>query len=485
MDGLSNVFPSGKRLIKQIERDDAINALGLKLDCISFLKKRSLLSDSALNAVEEDTRQRLRQVKYETDVSGGRIHLNPQKLTNEIEVFFRRKFFVFRQDSRSRDQREIQLREYLKHQSDRLFIDELAHHICYSNKMAIDYLLSNLRHNFLRFKLESAIDKAFQEHHEPNVVPFKKAITIPLDYYCETWLTISKERSFYVGIVQRVADRLPIAHPGNPESYILVSEAITESVVEHFEHLLTACKQAWGSQTKNVVIRSVLGTLNNSEYSSDTVLKEALEHELENIFTDTEGWLAINSNPIRKEFELKELFLFEATNFSSAKTRRRPISVTCYDKPDGEPATRRTKDILISGELFAGVVQLVQNLLENAFQYCSLPMATTLIDIKLFDLGNGATRIEFRNTFARQLRDDMRRRVVAFNKRVEEAKSEASSKNTDAPVHVGGSGLKRIYFDLHDYLGDKFSIKSLGTEIGSDIFLVVCELFDQGPLTNE
>ncbi|SIT77160.1 hypothetical protein SAMN05421665_0510 [Yoonia rosea] len=476
MDGLSNIFPSGRKLLKHVERNDAINALSLKLDCVSFLKIRDIIHHESLDAIDADARHRLRQVKYEDDISGGRIHLNSAKLRSEIRTFFGKNHYAIPQQTRSNDQREVELRNFLLRDYNQKFAERLTYHICFSSKFALDYLLSNLRHSFLRFKLETAIDKSFEPYPEAHVPAFKSSIKIPLDAYCKDWLTISKTRSFYKGLRSMILSHLSLVESAKADDYDAVSDMIVDEVIGSYQRLLVACKQVWGSGAKEEILEAVLSTLLGTNYATDSVLLDSLTKNFEYIFADTEGWLSINQNPIQASFALRELFEFEATNYSSARTHRRPITVSCYDKEEGGKPIDRVKDVYLSGELFGGVVQLIQNLLQNSFQYCSLPIKQIRVEVAIIDLGQDHIEVEFRNAFAPEVRGKMRDQVKKFNQMVSQARAAAKIDGGIAPVEVGGSGLKRIFFDLQDHLGDDFWLLAKDDEINRDTFLVQCGL---------
>lgn len=476
MDGLSNIFPSGRKLLTQIERDDAINSLSLKLDCVSFLKIRGVISSENLNAIEADARHRLRQVKYEDDVSGGRIHLNVKKLRSEIRNFFRKHHYAIPQQTKSNDQREVELRNFLLREYNDKFSENLTYHICFSSKFALDYLLSNLRHSFLRFKLETAIDKVFEPITNANVSKFKSSIKPPLDDYCRNWLTISKTRSFYKDLRAMILLHLSLVESAKGKDYDVVSDMIVEEVIKSYKILLNTCKKVWGSAAKDEILDAVMLTLKDTDLGDDTVIKDSLSKNLNYIFSDTEGWLSINQNPIQSSFALRELVEFEATNYSTARTHRRPITVSCYEKTGGGKLVYRTKDVYLSGELFGGVVQLIQNLLQNAFQHCLLPIKQIKIEVAIIDLGQDRIEVEFRNVFSSEAQREMRERVVKFNQMVSRAREAAKNGGGSAPLEVGGSGLRRIFFDLQDYLADEFWLEANDKEIKRDTFVVCCGL---------
>lgn len=476
LDTIANVFPSSSKLIDHVERDDAINALSLKLDCISYLNKRGLLKRSLLRSVDESTRQRLRQVKYESEIKSGRIRLNSKKMSQEILNFSIENYHIPFSSKSSADAREQKLRSIILEQTNRHFSEELANHICFRSKMAFDYLLSNLRHNFLRFKLESTIDDAFHGHRNVNVVPLKKCIETPLNNYCKIWLTISKDRSFFAELEQEIYNFLKGRYLTVEDDYINFSNYIYEMSKYKFDCLLQDCKRVWTTQVRLEVINEVMTEYGCSNFGEDTGISEALSGGLENAFADTEGWLSINDKPIRDTFALRELFLFEATNYSTAKTRRKPFEVHCYDASTnrGTPALM-ARDVLISGELFDPLVQLIHNLLENAYKHSALAIANTSISVSILDLGDDKIRIEFRNNFNSSRRLAMSEMIGKFRKKLNELKSQASAADKEAPIQTGGSGVKRIFFEFHSLLGENFLFDVSDDEIGQDRFLVICE----------
>ncbi|MCP4385550.1 MAG: hypothetical protein GY798_29750 [Hyphomicrobiales bacterium] len=470
MDTIVNVFPSSSELIEQVDRNDAVNALSLKLDCIAYLKKKRIIAHSDLDTIEESTRQRVRQVKYETETSSGRIRLNKRKFADLVFEFVCDSY-EFRTENTLVEIHDREIRTYLENRWNRRFAAQAADFICFRCRFALDYLLSNLRHNFLRFKLESAIDAAFHGQDVEQAPLFKSIITDPLDEYCEDWLTISSESSFFDKLVGDIYQILSEFDPSKDEGYRHLSDKISTIAIKLYEQLLTECREAWTSNVKLEITKVVEEKLNSEKYGSNTALREALIGELEKAFMDTEGWLSVNDSPLNSEFGLRELFIFESTNFSTAKTRRKPVSAHCYKKSTSKSKAKiLANDVIIPGELFDAMVLLVQNLLENAFQYSGLPAASTAIDVEIIDCGMDGVTIRFKNNFDTEKRTEVKRLLREFNKRLREAENEANQ----APLHTGGSGLKRIYFELFSVFGSNFDLRADGSEIRKGTFLVVC-----------
>lgn len=466
MDTIANVFPSETNLLARMPRDDAVNALSLKLDCIAYLQKRGLMKNTFLRSVEDATRQRLRQIKYENDASSGRIRLSATKLRGEISHFIVNHWDSVVQDEHTLTIGEESLRLFLANRRRSQFAKLLTHFICFESRVAFDYLLSNMRHNFLRFKLEGAIDSAFHLHDGADVSALKRAIKPSLDEFCANWLTISPNRSFFNSMTEEFF-RLTL-EIGDDTSELV--GRVAGVATARFEQLLHACKIAWTSQVHDEIALAVSSQLSMSRYEDESSLREAVLGELGRAFADSGGWLTVNNLPFEAKFGLKELFIFEAVNFSSAKTRRRPFQVQCFSGAR-EKISTRIEEVYVSGNLFDAMVQLVQNLLENAFAHSGLPVANTAIDISIFESREGI-RIEFRNKFDPDKRDQMERKLKEFSERIKQAMKNVH----DAPLASGGTGLKRIFFELHSVLQATFSMRAENSEFGRDTFLVICTL---------
>lgn len=469
MDMIANVFPSETSLLTQITRNDAVNALSLKLDCIEYLRTRGIIKGAALRAIEDSTRQRLRQIKYETNASSGRIRLSETKLQAEVSKFLDEHWpLVLSGDSTSQIDEET-LRLYLVRRRKTQFSERLTHHICFDCRVAFDYLLSNMRHNFLRFKLESAIDKAFHLHDGVDVSQFKTCIKPPLDEFNSYWLTISRERSFFRLMAEDILKL--IKETTNDVGAVAVH--VTHVATTRFERLLQACRAAWISKVQLEVDAAVSSQFDNSRFRSDSGLKDALLGELKSAFEDSEGWLTVNDSPIEAAFGLKELFIFESVNFSSAKTRRKPFSVQCFLGSPGRAVP--TSEITVAGALFDAMVQLVHNLLENAFAYSGLAVANTAIDVSIY-AGDDMIRIEFRNKFDPDKRVQIEKNLRDFSEKLRQASQSAG----DAPRASSGTGLKRIYFELYSVMHSNFSMRATNREFGQNTFLVICTFGRKG-----
>ncbi|MEJ6404784.1 hypothetical protein [Yoonia sp. 2307UL14-13] len=472
MDSIANIFPSSQKIIEQVDKSYTVNALTIKLDCISYLKKRGLLKKSLLKSAEESTRQRLRQIKYETDTSEGRIRLSTTKLASTIMEFYLEEFNQVQFEPTVEDHRQSALHDFLEDRAYDTFSEALTQHICFESRVALDYLLSNLRHNFLRFKVESGIDAAFHRLNE-DLTSYKSVISDTLEDYYRKWLTLYDDRSFFKGLMSQINDVLHEAHSVDSLPPRIISERIAKITKDRFDSLLLTCREVWMGEVRQEVIDLVKGELSFGNHANDTALEDAIETELGRVFEDAEGWLTVNNNPINREFGLRDLFLFESTNFSSARTRIKPLQVECYEHgPETKVPIFTGRDVKIPGHLFDAMVQLVQNLLENAFKYSLLPLSEISISVSIIDRFEDGISIEFRNNFDREYKDEVRRNLVHFNEKIKTA----SKVVADAPLDVGGSGLRRIYFEFFTVFGEDFDLAADSSEFSKDTFLVVCTL---------
>ena len=473
MDSIANIFPSSGKISAEIERSYAVNALTIKLDCLSYLKKRKVLDGQQIRAVEESTRQRLRQIKYETDTSEGRIRLSIEKLTSTILEFYLDHFDLFSLPAPDTDHRQSALQNYLEDKAFEIFSEGLARHICFKSRIALDYLLSNLRHNFLRFKVESGIDEVFHSHPGKDLTGFKSAITETLDDFYRTWLTLYEDRSFFSGLVAQITEQMHRFHGNEPLPPKTIAHEIATETKSRFDALLLECRRIWTGEVKDEVIALLKDELTVSDLANETALNDAIEVEMGRVFDDAEGWLTVNKNPMNREVGLKDLFIFESTNFSSARTRIKPLEVECFEKiQDSERFIPVRRDIMVPGHLFDAIVQLVQNLLENAFKHSLLPISETEISVSIVDKFEDGILIEFRNKFDPEKKSLVNRRLISFNEKVDQARRAV----LDAPIDVGGSGLRRIFFEFHSVFGGEFSLLADNTEFKNNIFVVRCAL---------
>ena len=469
MDTIANVFPSPTNIGSHVPYTETTNALSLKLDCVSYLKKRNLIGNVALEEIEESTRQRLRQVKYEEDRREGRIRFSAQRMSSEIRQFIKTNYSPPMLEKSTNDDKENDLQEFLKNRFDRSFSTKLTKFICFENRFAFDYLVSNLRHNFLRFKLESAIDSAFCDVVEPTVTQFKTAMQGELNEFCADWLTLYETRSFFEGLresLYKIFNSFDSSEVLDTKSLSLDISRISKG---KFDRLLTECRRVWRTNVKTAIVAEVIERFEFSEYASDTNLKDLLVNQLEKSFDDAENWLTVNDTPITREIGLRELFIFESTNFSSATTRLKPLHVECHSKVN-ENSYQNVKDIVVSGGLFDAMVQLIQNLLENAFEYSGLSISDTSIFISIFDLNESKLKIHFRNNFNSKKRSEISNLVKKFNSMASIAQSEAGT----VPLYTGGSGLRRIFFEFENLSDYNFELKASKNEFYKDIFLIEC-----------
>ncbi len=473
IDRIVNVFPSETDLPDSLERNEAINALSLKLDCLSFLKKRNIVSPYQLAVSEEETRQRLRQIKYEVEASGGRIRLSHAKISRQISVFIGEYWRTSRYFSSQSEISDEAIRQLLEARAKSQLSQSISTFVCFESKSALDYLLSNLRHNFLRFKIERAIDDAFTGTSGYRVNLFKECIGDLLEEFCTKWLTISPRRSFMENMRAEIISLNLITRDHSIEDREKLSDKVAAIVMDHFERLLLACRTAWSSIYCRRTIEILTQRLARVKEGVDTGLKDRIESNVSRAFQESEMWMTINPKPIASEFGLKELFVFESTNFSSAKTRTRPIQVQCFKvQMDFGKPTRVSRDVKVPGTYFDAMVQLVHNLLENAFKHSGLSISNTHIEVKIIDSAPKGVVIEFRNKFAPEKRSEMRSRLAHFTEAFLGALESASR----APLSSGGSGLKRIVFELYNVFKSDFELSASDREFNKDTFLVTCRV---------
>ncbi len=479
IDIVAGIFPSKTKVLPDRKRNGAVNALSLKLDCIYYLKRHGLLRLATLSAIEEETRQRLRQVKYETDLGSGRIRVDVQRLSQSIHRHLadRDEWTVVG----AIGQEAVDLKVYLRDRGRQVFCDRLARFICFESRFSFDYLMSNLRHNLLRFKLESAVDSAFHAHKHRRTGQLKAIIEADLEDYCRDWLTISKERSFFLGLVKELEGCAASKLFDQDDKLEFVSNEFAGLAISRFKSLLADCRRAWKTLFWRQVKRSVLLYLDLAGLQKDTALRERLMSALATAFQECEKWLNLNDNPMSRTFGLKDLFVFESTNFSSAKTRVQPFDVTCYNSTEkGRVPQVTALDIHLPGRYFEAMVQLVQNLLENAYVHSDLPISATKIEVSIFSLDGDRIRIEFRNNFDPQKRDLMQKRLNEFNHKI----AGLRRRPENAPAQTGGSGTKRILFEFGNVTGAQFSIRADNSEFTKRQFLIVCE-FTNAPVKGD
>lgn len=472
IDIVSGIFPYKTKLIPDKKRNGAVNALSLKLDCISYLKRHGPLRSQALSAIEEETRQRLRQVRYETDLGSGRIRVDEHRLSQSIQRHMADSDEWSVEGAIGQPIGVGDLEVYLRNRGRQAFCYRLARFICFESRFSFDYLMSHLRHNLLRFKLESAVDAAFHSHMYARTGLLKAVIEVDLEEYCQRWLTISKERSFFAGLVSDLEGSEASLLFDRSDRLEYVSNEFAILAISRFSSLLADCRRAWRTTLWSQVASSVDGSLDEMGLQNDTALRERLVTALKTAFSECEKWLNLNDNPMSPTFGLKDLFLFESTNFSSAKTRVQPFIVSCIDATEkGRVPHITARDIQLPGRYFDAMVQLVQNLLENAYDHSELPITSTKIDVSIIALEGHRIRIEFRNNFDPQKRELMQERFVDFNSKIDDLRRRPGN----APAKTGGSGTKRIVFEFDNIIGAHFSIKADNSEFSKRQFLIVCE----------
>lgn len=472
IDVIAGIFPPSRPLLKGGMLSDAVNPLTFKLDCIIYLKRNGLLRSPALSAIEDETRQRLRQVRYETELGSGRIRVTQPKLSQSIRRYVEEALEVAFAGTPTFPIDDTDLQSFLRERGKQIFCERLARYICFESRVSFDYLMSHLRHNLLRFKLESTIDRVFHSHRDIRTEQLKVLIESELDVYCRMWLTISPNRSFFSGLVGDFYEYLSSRKDAESQDLNMLGAGFAGLALSRFKALLADCRVAWRTQFKADLSSSLDAQLVLMGLDSDSALKARLASALDAAFSECENWLNINDSPISRRFGIKDLFQFESINFSSAKTRIQPFTVSCYDARErGRTPHLTGRDIVLPGRYFDAVVQLVHNLLENAYDHSGLPIANTFIDVAIYELWGGRIRVEFRNNFESHSKDLMQQRVTEFNNKIDEIKH----KPANAPAKTGGSGLNRILFEFSNLPRTRFYIRASNSHFSKFQFLVICE----------
>ena len=444
----------------------------MKLDCISYLAKRRIIPSDELMIIEEQTRNRLRQIKYHADAASGRIRISEQRLASEINSYLNKLSEQYSQVSALVGASGDDIRDFLDERWQKLSSLQLSNFVCFKSRVAFDYLLSNLRHNFLRFRLESAIDSAFDSRKGADAIMCKTAIADELASYCEIWLTISPKRSFFADLDAMFKEHLPDRSAdlsGNERS---VSAILAGVAISHFSSLLDDCREQWRGPTQIRITNLALEVVQKLGLGNDTTLRDAIHSCLGRAFDDSAGWLTVNDRVLDAEFGLREFFKFEATNFSTAKTRRQPLVIECFRYNSAQGKRFRTRqDIAMASQLRDAMIAVIHNLLENAYRHCGLSVASTAIEVQIVDLG-AEVLIEVRNNFSRDKAREMREAVRTVN---DLAKGNAIV-DSSTPRQSGGSGVRRIRFELDSVVAGRYSISASDAELHMGKFLVAVQI---------
>lgn len=468
IDNIVNVFPTIKVPVREPRHKEAVNTLTTKLDCIRYIRTKRILPDAETRPIERECRRLLRHTYFEASASEGRIRVSRKQLAIAIQYHVAEEVESQLQLVDELNITGSSLRHAIIDRRLELCADSTASWICFECRYAFDYLLSNLRHNFIRFKIESAIDEVFKPT-DFECDALKIAIAGTIDEFNYLWLTINPRRSFYAKLKDNILDVLRSDYnSGGLQTDI--SGRIAGLSIDAFRVLLEKCRENWETKYREACFQELKEQAESQSSDVDTVLVDQLGHALDKVFSESSEWMKINEDATALDFGLKELCDFEAAVFSSAKTKRPEFSVVCY-KGRRRNANVIHTDFIIKGEHFDRCSILIQNLLENAYGNSYLPVAETEIEISIIQQEQ-SLRLEFRNRFKMEERLRIESDVAAFNSAVRLASAELY----DAPIETGGSGIKRIIYEFSPVNEGKFSISALSDEIIRGIFLVVCDL---------
>jgi hypothetical protein len=446
--------------------NEASLALSTKLDCISYVKTNNILPRSHTRPIEAECRRILRHIKFQVDTGSGRIRLNELQFTSSI----RSRLEMIGNDllipnSALSDER---LRYAIASRNLKTCSIAITQWVCFECRFAFDYLLSNLRHNFLRFSVERGIEKAFEGVPEFDFDDAKIAAAGVVERFNQRWLTIDANRSFFRGLQQKIADILgendSVDHWKAPE----VASKISNISIVDFDGLLRVCRDQWSEIFRVLTREAILGSLAGHDLSHHAALSDKLESRLDEAFEESSMWISINDTGTNPDFGLMELFNFEATVFSTAKTKSQQVNIVRYDN-SAQSRNIIFDDLKIRGEYLDLFVVLIQNILENAIDKCGLPKKEMRIDIYIISKHDSVV-VEFRNRFDSDRLVEMRAGVRRFNERVGVASRDIGS----VPLESGGSGARRIVYEFGAASLSGFSIEASAAELSRKWFLVRC-----------
>jgi hypothetical protein len=466
LDNVVYAFSKPTAIVASSKQNEASLALSTKLDCISYIKTNKILPGSHTRPIESECRRILRHIKFEIDTGTGRIRLNKIQFTNSIrsrlEMIVNE---ILIPDSALSDER---LRQAIASRNIRICSSEITQWVCFECRFAFDYLLSNLRHNFLRFRVETGIEKAFEGVTGFDFDDAKIAAAEVVERFNQRWLTIDAKRSFFSGLQEQIAGILK--EGGGVENWQapeLMSKISNVSIVD-FDDLLCMCQRQWSEVFRVQTLEAIMRSFDGHDLSQHAALSDKLESGIDEAFEESSMWISVNDTGANPDFGLMELFEFEATIFSTAKTRSNHVQISRFDN-SAQSRNMIFEDLIVRGEYLDSFVILIQNILENAIEKCGLPKSEVRIAIDIISKHDSVV-VEFRNRFDSERRAEMRVGVRRFNERVGAAERGIGS----VPLESGGSGVRRIIYEFGASSLSGFSIEASAAELSRDWFLVRC-----------
>jgi hypothetical protein len=488
IERLANAFPSSitnpKNLIASPEGRPSL----LRIELVKNGVDLGMISKDRATKIIEDETNHLRQDKFNSIYSGGRVRIDWQYLEEEFCKTFEDDFeFLFQllpQFSRNphSDDAEV-LKQFIA------ILSKTAASAALSDSPAslAQSLSNNLKHGVIVPRFMRAFGDTFaavarlqgrtEDVSDANYrALFGKdgAITLlKLRQQAQRVVEDFQERQLNVAQSTSVEERLAsdfektlLGHTGTAKDAIgIILRVYEESVSkfldgarEYFEKTVRGEMSALIGKTRSAVqVKQTRSSGTRATTASNAVATfvDFLEGNLEQAGRDVAKWLALSApHGDGTDFKISDLVKFEATTLILADYAKLSVKYT-YQSGSRSDAANRTyvNEPTIAGAYFEAFHEIIHNLISNAYSKSGLDVKTA-IEVRTVLSGTNGTdmTISCANTFAQNKADSIKR---DFPSTVRKAKNKGYSKSAGKE---GLSGFSKIRLVCDRVLGKSVAI---------------------------
>ena len=420
-------------------------ALGTRLQLVKLIMARSEVDNDYLKKLEEEIKDSIWELHYKADENEGRIKINIGHFVDDVRSFMGRDLdFSLRLPVSYRNEKiyKIQKAGYSE-----AIAEKIVSYICFGSRYSFNEVLGNkLRHNFLNLRIQKSAKKVLSSHNVDlnHRVFIGTVIESSVKKFCEQWITIYSDRSFFQELTEEVKLIIDDALSGNDSLAEVDCFSVCSRSLKSLEDLLRECRSRWVGEYKNNLKDSIFSFLKENIEDINQAMLDVLSNEMDKAFDESSRWISVNKKNDIECFKVGVHLKFEAKYFDEIGVLDDNISFRTFIDD------HRSDDIEMSGDYYELLSCVVENAIGNAIEHSDLK-EKTIIEV-VYRVANGRLSIEFSNTHTE--RDDVVARKLEYSiAKMEEYKS------TMKLGDKGGTGLIRIDNHLATMFGKDYSLR--------------------------
>ena len=457
---------------------DEYFALFGQLLILEFLDKKDVLPQNVVDIRRDELRDFIRHLHYSSDRNSGMIKIDQYDFENEVRRFFTNNYVTIisavhaiRKLCTIFNSTDSQL---VKTFSYHLSLS-LAKHVCFSSRIAFDYILSNrLRHGWLERRLEKAVLDFGQGQacrgSDLDMQALCGALKHLVDQFCLEHLTLKSDNQAFEGFVNLIQRWFERHLPNDPEPPLV--EKVPElagQLIDSLSQMLDRAKQAWATTYREQATQLVESSV-NSRMERDQLLAN-----FNAAFAETSMWIAVNSRTGIKDepLSLRHLVDFEVSCITVRNPRETSVTFEIYDDNGGHQR-RHNHDVLVPRRYFDVVISIVDNAIQNAFKNSGLQYKTQL-NVAL-SVSKQMVKLDIMNRFRPRDTKKMQRKLIDARAAIGRALALGAPELLKGRSGEGGSGTIKMIYECREAFDQRFVIDATNRFFKDNWFCLHVEL---------